>query len=508
MGISKSSFRLLVGFFLSIGIGLIWYRHVAFEVPWTSGTKQTIWSIESKLTFQGKGEPVKASLALPNSQRGFKILQEYTASPGYGLAYVNVDGTRRAEWSIRSAVGEQVLYYRLDVLVSKLDVDETSRIPTLLDKRLSASAAQLTSSKELLLSATERSADNYTLIRELIREFNLQVEVSSFLEQKISRNEWLVSLLHSAGVPSREVFVLPLEDGRRRQKLEAYIQVFDGEDYRLFNGSSAQEGLQNNTLLWEYQSNPLLDIVGGEGSAISFSIIEQEVPVPAGGRQTLQQQTQLLDFSIHSLPLEEQALFKGILLIPMGVLIVCFLRVFIGIKTSGTFMPVLIAIAFIQTSLVVGLVGFILIVGLGLMIRSYVSHLNLLLVARISVVIISVIVLISIITVLTYQLGLNEGLKITFFPMIIISWTIERMSILWEEEGSHQVFVQLGGSLLVAVIVYFTMLNDSVRYLTFNFLGLQFVIMAIVLLIGNYKGYRLFELKRFGPLAKSRSLAK
>ena len=42
-------------------------------------------------------------------------------------------------------------------------------------------------------------------------------------------------------------------------------------------------------------------------------------------------------------------------------------------------------------------------------------------------------------------MGLSEGLKITFFPMIILSWTIERMSILWEEEGPREVFVQVGG---------------------------------------------------------------
>jgi hypothetical protein len=143
----------------------------------------------------------------------------------------------------------------------------------------------------------------------------------------------------------------------------------------------------------------------------------------------------MMNFSIHSLPLEEQALFKGLLLIPIGVLMVVFLRVIVGIKTSGTFMPVLIAVAFIQTSLVTGLIGFLLIVGTGLVIRSYLSRLNLLLVARISAIIIMVISMIGIFSAFAFKLGLTDGMKITFFPMIILSWTIERMSILWEEEG-------------------------------------------------------------------------
>ena len=64
-----------------------------------------------------------------------------------------------------------------------------------------------------------------------------------------------------------------------------------------------------------------------------------------------------LSLSLSSLPVEEQSLFQSILLLPIGVIIVVFLRIIIGIKTSGTFMPVLIAMSFLETSLIVGLIG-------------------------------------------------------------------------------------------------------------------------------------------------------
>jgi hypothetical protein len=191
-----------------------------------------------------------------------------------------------------------------------------------------------------------------------------------------------------------------------------------------------------------------------------------------------------------------------ILLIPIGALIVVILRILVGIKTSGTFMPVLIALAFIQTSLLTGLIGFLLVVAVGLVIRSYLSHLNLLLVARVSAVIITVIGIISVFSVMSWRFGLNAGLTITFFPMIILSWTIERMSILWEEEGPKEVLIQGGGSLLTAIIAYLAMTNPWVRHITFNFLGVQLILMALILMIGNYSGYRLLELRRFKPLAE------
>jgi hypothetical protein len=281
------------------------------------------------------------------------------------------------------------------------------------------------------------------------------------------------------------------------------LRVWNGNDSQIFElpgeKSNASVLLAADTplLLWEQRGAPVLDVTGGTDSSIRFSMLKREESTYANIAENLSSQHDFLNFSIHSLPVEEQAMFKTILLIPIGALIVCILRIIIGIRTSGTFMPVLIALAFIQTSLVTGLVGFLLVVATGLFIRGYLSRLNLLLVARITAVIITVIAIISIFSVLSYKLGLTEGLKITFFPMIILSWTIERMSILWEEEGGREVMVQGGGSLLTAVLAYWAMSDPWVRHLTFNFIGIQFIVLALVLLIGSYTGYRLLELKRF-----------
>ncbi|NVK10657.1 MAG: gonadoliberin III, partial [Gammaproteobacteria bacterium] len=122
------------------------------------------------------------------------------------------------------------------------------------------------------------------------------------------------------------------------------------------------------------------------------------------------------------------------------------------------------------------------------------------LVARISAVIIAVILMIATLAVLAYRLELTAGLSITFFPMIILAWTIERMSIIWEEDGWSEVAKQSAGSLITAIIVYLAMTDDVIRHLSFNFIGLQLVILAVILMLGNYTGYRLSELLRFKPL--------
>ena len=193
-------------------------------------------------------------------------------------------------------------------------------------------------------------------------------------------------------------------------------------------------------------------------------------------------------------------MFRMLLLLPLGAMVVAFMRIVIGIRTSGTFMPVLIAVAFLQTSLLPGLVTFISVVTIGLLLRGYLSSLNLLLVSRISTLIILVIFMSTAISIVGYQMGFNTGMTVTFFPMVIIAWTIERMSILWEEEGAREVLVQGSGSLFVAICAYLVMSLPLAGHLTFNFPELHLVILGLILLMGQYTGYKLSELRRFTPM--------
>lgn len=502
--INRLPFYLFISALVLIGIALNIYRHSVYGVPWTPGEQREQWEIEARIEFLANGDPAKVSMAIPNDQQNFILTNESTSSQGYGVALLENSGERRAEWAIRNAENQQLIYYKARFLVDP-DAQYTIQPPGKLRPQLFEDV-RLTAALTLLQDAMKRSADNPTLARELVRQLNdPQNQNAALLLNSMNRENALVSLLNLQQIPARTVATLTLEDGRRRQSVQPWVQVWDAnkEHWQLFNPQTGTEGKPDNLLIWSLDYQSLLDVIGGRQSDVSFSMIAQDISPETATREKIEAED-LLNFSIHSLPVEEQAMFKTIMLIPVGALLVVFLRIIVGLKTSGTFMPVLIAVAFVQTELLPGIIGFLLIVGTGLMIRSYLSRLNLLLVARISAVIIAVILIISVFTVIAYRVGLLEGLSITFFPMIILSWTIERMSILWEEEGAKEVLVQGGGSLFTAVLVYLAMTSELVRHLTFNFVGLQLIILALILLLGNYTGYRLSELRRFRHLAKAR----
>ena len=500
--VSRGVFYIVTAILFVVGLLLMIYQHLTFEVPFFPGSQRQVWNVEAKIEFESANSSSKVDFALPAIQPGFTQLQQTTASVGFGTTYVQRNNESYVEWTKRNPLGAQTLYYRATFLRDNEAIGSSMTVPEISQNVEAEPYA--TAMGEIADAAHKRSADPFSFTVQVINELDRQKEISQLLLSKYDKATLLVHILDLAQIPSRVVSVLDLEDGRRNRLLTTRVAVFEGTHYEIFDPNTGISGIRENQLIWTNHSGSLLDIQGGQNGRVSFSIIKKNMPVVKAGLLKAESEkasgSDIVSLSIETLPLEEQSLFKGILLLPIGVLIVVFLRVLIGIKTSGTFMPVLIAMAFLQTSLVVGLIGFVSIVCIGLVVRSWLSHLNLLLVARISAVIITVIAIIGAISLITYKIGLTEGIKVTFFPMIILSWTIERMSILWEEEGYKEVIKQGGGSLFVAVCAFLAMNSLFIQHITFNFLGLQLIILSLVLIMGNYTGFRLTELKRFKPL--------
>ena len=488
----RGPFLFLVVMLAAAGIVAATFRHLSYDIPLLPGTQAKVWQVEARIEFTANGGPSQVHLTLPPKQSGFEVVMESNASLGWGFTIEPGDLQRRAHWSQRNPSDRQVLFYKLDIATT--EDEQAADIPGPVEEVVWDEPYQ-TAVNQLLTVVYPISADAHTLSIQLIQALNRTPadQNINLLTANFNAAELLTKVLQTAGIPARRIQVLNLEDGRRRQSLAQYLQVWDGEDWRLYDPSLGEITDRKNLLLWQTGTPAVLEVVGGSNSRVSFSMISEDRSSTA----LAQQQAGDLALSLYSLPIAEQGMFKLIMLLPVGALVVVLLRVLVGIKTSGTFMPVLIALAFLQTQLVPGLVSFIIVVAIGLFIRSYLSMLNLLLVARIATLVVLVIGIISIFSIISYRLGLIQGLTITFFPMIILAWTIERMSIVWEEEGPKEVIVQGGGSLFVAILAYMLMSLKTIEHLVFHFPELHLVLLAIILLLGRYTGYRLLELKRF-----------
>jgi hypothetical protein len=203
------------------------------------------------------------------------------------------------------------------------------------------------------------------------------------------------------------------------------------------------------------------------------------------------------EWSLFILPVETRQVFRIILMIPLGALVVSLFRNIIGINTFGTFMPVLIALAFRNTRLGWGLLLFSLVVLLGLISRWYMDRLKLLLVPRLSVIVTVVIIILAVGAVVGQHLGIYRVMAVALFPMVIMTMTIERLSIMLMERGPREALKVSLGTLIVAVCSYGVMSVAAVQSFFFAFPEVLCALIAIQILLGRYTGYRLTEYFRF-----------
>lgn len=124
------------------------------------------------------------------------------------------------------------------------------------------------------------------------------------------------------------------------------LNVWDGVKWQIFSPDDTLN--TDNLLIWDDSNVSQLDVIGGKNSKVHFATIVQEVSLKEYTKKHYDNYG-FLNVSIHNLTLEDQVMFKTILLIPIRALIVVFLRVFIGLKTAGTFMPILISVALVTT---------------------------------------------------------------------------------------------------------------------------------------------------------------
>ncbi len=497
---------LLITFSLAFtGFFIVWYKVGVLDIPFLPHEKRSVYKIGAEISFEGKNKPVLVSMALPEPQEGIQILSEDVASSGFGYTEAQTETGKRAEWSKRNVVGPQILYYSIEVFMEPGEYKP--KLPLLPYEQKVETLSDLpdtlrNTAKNLLDDVRLRSADIHSFAAQLINDFNAK-EPSQAVKILLAQGgenkfEIISRLLRYRKILVRKIHGLYLESERRNIALTPMLEVYDGKKWQLYDLKKGKVTRDKNFFIWQHGGDSVIEVTGATKSHISFSLNERQVPVEyLLEKQELIKKAAILDFSLFSLPVSEQNAYRHILLVPFGALVVVLLRIIGGLRTSGTFMPVLIALAFMETTLFAGLIMFILIVGTGLVIRSYLSSLNLLLVARISAVMIVVIMIMSFMSILSFKLGIKEVLTVTFFPMIILAWTIERMSILWEEEGAKEVFIQGGGSLIVAVFAYFAMTYPFVSHIAFNFPELLLVVLAVIIMLGRYSGYRISELIRF-----------
>lgn len=483
------------------------YYKIAFWGFSFNPKEQTdVWTVDAHISFMPIEESnIEVRLSTPKVSESYKILSEDVIAKGYEVSK-DTDLNRMIMTSTPKKK-KQDLYYRIMIYDNEDTSGKIREAAPQKPQPVNFTDEQQADMAEEIWELAENSYEGIAPAGQIIRLFNekpLNPQVDAFLPVKKSQRitaDLIINMLAYKNISARIIRGVHLQERKKSTQADLMLEVNENGKWVVYNIETARIGIPENFLAFQRGEISLLDVIGGSGSKVDFSVIK--APTSAFKmveRRAKYENSRYFDFSVYSLPLLEQNVLKWLMIFPLGILLVVLMRNVVGIQTMGTFTPMLIAMSLIKTGLVYGLLCYGLIILLGLIIRTAMAKFNLLLVPRISAVVIFVILIMQTLTIVGHNYEFPIASSAVFFPIIITAWIIERASITWEEEGTRNALKQIINTLVVGFITYVVVSNNSIRHIMFAFNEWNLVILFIVMLLGTYTGYRLTELKRFSPL--------
>jgi transglutaminase-like putative cysteine protease len=203
------------------------------------------------------------------------------------------------------------------------------------------------------------------------------------------------------------------------------------------------------------------------------------------------------------LPVPMHDVLSILLLLPFGALITAFIRNVVGIQTFGTFAPALLAMSFIYADLTSGIMILLVVLTVGLIGRSLLERLRLLMVPRLSIILTFVILCVVFGFSILFYFFPRITADAVLLPMVILTILIERFHVTVEEDGLVFALQLAVGTVVVAILCYAVLAWKEVGDFVLTYPEAHFFTIAAFILLGRYAGYRMTELWRFRDLVES-----
>ncbi|MBU7586330.1 MAG: UUP1 family membrane protein [Nostoc sp. TH1S01] len=527
---------LLALFLIAIGLTIFIHKLTASDIPLLPNQAYRSWYVEAKLSLNsnqsllgsGLTQPSTIQFYLPQESQRYRIVDEDFTDGKFErqIQAVNNSSNRLAIFTSQDDADSNFIFYRAIVRRKDAVKPGTEEVPIsgrrLINQELVRFGENTARVKDnlqenlptaeinaLLNIARQQSSDRLSFVQQI---YKLALRTDDIRVQAIQRNlrnqestpELAVFLLNQANIPARVGNGILLRDKEvYSTDFIQWLEIQLGDRWLVFDPIDFNFREQDRYLTWWYGSERVLQAKGINN--ITLEVVVQP-NIDKGLNQAIREGEKalniLLDYSLLNLPLANQRIFQVLVLVPIGALVISILHQIIGLPTFGTFTPILIALSFRETGLLVGIPLFILVVIIGLLIRSYLNRLQLLIVPRLAAILTATVLVMGALAIIMEHLNINLGLSISLFPIVILAMTIERAAVAWEEQGPRETIIAGLGSIFAAVIGYFCIINAYVQHLAFAFPELLLLVLAVTILVGRYNGYKLIEYFRFKSLQR------
>lgn len=511
-----------------IPLGLLYYKAKVLNLSLLPQMVDDVWNFH--LAIKPKDESKTFTFPIPRPAPGIKITDEKLRAKGYEVFIDSSSDSNLATWTSKEPFKDKVSYSaRIDlspVVIKSIPKDYTVSYPKGLRKYLKVpelSVEDLEALESLEKAILEGNEDKTSVVRkiyyyveeEIRRNFARRTIYESLTSGKgspLTKAKIFNTMARRKNVPSRIVVIVKMPEtrpGADNSKLRFTYsnEVFLSNRWVPVDTNSGLFGERPDSHLVIHRNFEEVEKLISKKNA-TYTIQAERAIINRYNRAEFSKEVLKSDsifsrLSLYRLPLPLQTMFMTILLIPLGTLVLSLARNIIGIPTFGIFTPIILTLFFRETSFGFGMLFFGVVILVGIFERYILDKFYLLAVPRLSILLTLVIMLMMGYTLFSADSIISQK-HLAFFPIVIVTTNIERLSIMIAEEGLFNTLKTLLGTLVIAILGYFLYAIDALEMLMFTNPELLFSIIGCLILIGKYKGYRLSEFIRFRDLVKQK----
>lgn len=529
----KKSVILVTGFLLLFPAGTLFYKSQILNLSLLPQMVDDVWNFH--MSVKPKGDKTSFSFPIPRSGPDIRIADEKLRSKDLEIYKDSGSDSTIATWSAKEAIKRRVTYSaRIDLkplAIKNIPKDYTQDYPKGLQKYLKLPVLLPEDEEAIALlerAILEGTEDKTSVVR----------KIYYYIEEEIQRNtnaktihETLNTgkgsplikaklfniMARRKGVPSRVVVMVKMPDlaqqeDKSKLRMTFANEVFLANKWIPVDTNRGHFGERPDDFMVLHRNYDEVSHMIGKKS-VSYSIYAERARINRYNKAEFKKEVIKSDsifskLSLYRLPLPLQNMFTTILLIPLGTLVLALARNIIGIPTFGIFTPILLTLFFKETSFGFGLLFFMVVVMVGIGERYVLDKFYLLAVPRLSIILTMVIMLMLGYSFFSADMAFSAQKHLAFFPIVIVTTNIERLSIMMAEEGLINTLKTLLGTLVIAIFGYGLYFIPALEIFVFTNPELLLTIIGLLILIGKYKGYRLSEFLRFRDLVKQKKKKK
>jgi hypothetical protein len=510
-------------------LAILFYKSHFLNLSLIPQMVDDVWNFH--IAVKPKGDRTSFSFPIPKAGPGLKITDERIRSKNFEVFIDSNSDSTLATWTSKDPIKQRVNYSaRVDLTpinYKNIPKDYTETYPKALELYLKVPELIPDDENAIQIlegAILEGSEDKTSLMR----------KIYYYVEEEIQRNT-AIKTIHETlntgkgsplikaklfnimarrkGVPSRIVVMIKLPDlknpdEKKKLRFTFANEVFLDNRWIPVDTNRGYFGERPDNFLVVHRNYEEIEKNISKKN-VSYSIQAERARINKYNKaefkkEVLKSDSIFAKFSLYRLPLPLQTMFTTILLIPVGTLVLSLARNIIGIPTFGIFTPILLTLFFKETSFGFGLFFFFVTVLVGIFERYVLDKFYLLAVPRLSILLTLVIMLMLGYSIFSSDISSISQKHLAFFPIVIVTTNIERLSIMLTEEGLFNTLKTLCGTLIISILGFSLYSITALEMFMFTNPELLFTIIGLLILIGKYKGYRISEFLRFRDLVRQK----